>query len=133
VQYEEAVKTAPDALAYFSLGSALEEQRKFQQAATPIAKRWRSPRFQQAQLRLKAIRASITISNLLQPLHVVHSGNLAHSSVFLQVLQSAISSTTSTHACPFWLRDSMLRMLVLVSLMTAVICLSMPQRSSQRS
>jgi len=42
-------------LAYFSLGSALEEQRKFQQAPTPIAKRWRSPRFQQAQLRLKAI------------------------------------------------------------------------------
>jgi tetratricopeptide (TPR) repeat protein len=56
VQYEEAVKTAPDALAYFSLGSALEEQRKFQQAADAYRKTLAlAPGFQQAQLRLKAI------------------------------------------------------------------------------
>jgi len=43
-------------LAYFSLGSALEEQRKFQQAADAYRKTLAlAPGFQQAQLRLKAI------------------------------------------------------------------------------
>jgi tetratricopeptide (TPR) repeat protein len=55
-QYEEAVKTEPDALAYLSLGSALEEQRKLPQAAEAYRKTLTlAPSFQEAQLRLNAI------------------------------------------------------------------------------
>jgi protein O-mannosyl-transferase len=55
-QYEEAVKIAPDALAYFSLGSALEEQHKLPQAADAYRKTLAlAPGFQEAQLRLNAI------------------------------------------------------------------------------
>lgn len=55
-QYEQALKIAPDALAYFSLGSALEGQRKLPQAADAYRKTLAlAPGFQQAQLRLKAI------------------------------------------------------------------------------
>ena len=55
VQYEEAVKTAPDALAYFSLGSAprttqVPAGRRAYRKTLALA-----PGFQQAQLRLKAI------------------------------------------------------------------------------
>jgi tetratricopeptide (TPR) repeat protein len=53
-QYEEAVKTVPDALACFSLGSALEEQHKLSQAAEAYRKTLAlAPSFQEAQLRLK--------------------------------------------------------------------------------
>jgi Tfp pilus assembly protein PilF len=55
-QYEQAVKIAPDALAYFSLGSALEEERKLPQAADAYRKTLAlAPGFEQAQLRLKVI------------------------------------------------------------------------------
>ena len=58
-QYEAAVKTAPDALAYFSLGSALEEQHKIPQAAAAYRKTLAlAPGFQEAQLRLNAIAAN---------------------------------------------------------------------------
>ncbi|HXM09823.1 MAG TPA: tetratricopeptide repeat protein [Terriglobales bacterium] len=56
LQYEEAVKIAPDALAYFSLGSALEGQHKLSQAADAYHKTLTlAPGFQEAQLRLNAI------------------------------------------------------------------------------
>ncbi len=56
VQYEEAVKITPDALAYFSLGSALEEQHRLPQAAAAYRKTVAlAPGFQAAQLRLNAI------------------------------------------------------------------------------
>ncbi len=55
-QYEEAMKTGPDALAYFSLGSALEEERKFPQAADAYRKTLAlAPTFREAQLRLGII------------------------------------------------------------------------------
>lgn len=55
-QYEEAVKTAPDAFAYFSIGSALEEQHKLPQAAEAYRKTLAlAPGFQEAQLRLNTI------------------------------------------------------------------------------
>ncbi len=58
-QYEQALKSAPDALAYFSLGAALEEQRKLPQAADAYRKTLAlAPGFQQAQLRLNAIAAN---------------------------------------------------------------------------
>jgi tetratricopeptide (TPR) repeat protein len=57
-QYEEALKTVPDALAYFSLGSALEEQHKLPQAAEAYRKTLAlAPSFEVAQLRLNAITA----------------------------------------------------------------------------
>jgi protein O-mannosyl-transferase len=56
LQYEEALKSAPDALAYFSLGSALEEQHKLPRAAEAYRKTLAlAPDFQAAQLRLNAI------------------------------------------------------------------------------
>jgi Tfp pilus assembly protein PilF len=56
VQYQEALKAAPDALAYFSLGSALEEQHKLGPAAEAYRKTLAiSPNFQEAQVRLNAI------------------------------------------------------------------------------
>jgi protein O-mannosyl-transferase len=56
LQYEEAIKTAPDAIAYFSLGSALEGQHKFPEAAEAYRKTLAlAPDSQQAQLRLNAI------------------------------------------------------------------------------
>jgi protein O-mannosyl-transferase len=55
-QYEAAVKIAPDALAYFSLGSALEQQHKLSQAADAYHKTLTlAPGFQEAQWRLNAI------------------------------------------------------------------------------
>ena len=55
-QFEEAVKIAPDALAYFSLGSALEGQRKLPQAPDAYRKTLAlAPGFQEAQLRLNVI------------------------------------------------------------------------------
>jgi tetratricopeptide (TPR) repeat protein len=55
-QYEAAVKIAPDALAYFSLGSALELQHKLPQAADAYRETLAlAPSFQEAQLRLNAI------------------------------------------------------------------------------
>jgi tetratricopeptide (TPR) repeat protein len=55
-QYEQAVKIAPDALAYFSLGSALEGERKLPQAADAYRKTLAlAPGFQEAQLRLNVI------------------------------------------------------------------------------
>jgi tetratricopeptide (TPR) repeat protein len=55
-QYEAAVKIAPDALAYFSLGSALEEQHKLPQAADAYRETLAlAPTFQEARLRLNAI------------------------------------------------------------------------------
>ncbi len=55
-QYELALQTAPDALAYFSLGSALEEQHKLPQAAAAYRRTIAlAPGFQEAQARLKAI------------------------------------------------------------------------------
>jgi protein O-mannosyl-transferase len=55
-QYEAAVKSAPDALAYFSLGSALEEQHKLSEAAEAYRRTLAlAPGFEQAQLRLNAI------------------------------------------------------------------------------
>jgi protein O-mannosyl-transferase len=57
-QYEEALKTVPDAFAYFSLGSALEEQHKLPQAAVAYRKTLAlAPSFQVAQVRLNAIAA----------------------------------------------------------------------------
>jgi tetratricopeptide (TPR) repeat protein len=56
LQYEEAIKTAPDATAYFSLGSALEEQHKLPQAAEAYRKTLAlAPDSKEAQLRLNAI------------------------------------------------------------------------------
>jgi tetratricopeptide (TPR) repeat protein len=58
-QYAEAVKSAPDALAYYAWGSALEQQRKFPEAAAAYRKTMAlAPGFQEAQLRLNAITAS---------------------------------------------------------------------------
>jgi len=55
-QYEAALRSAPDALAYFSLGSALEEKHKVPEAAEAYRRTLRlAPGFQQAQLRLDAI------------------------------------------------------------------------------
>jgi len=55
-QYEAAVKIAPDALAFFSLGSALELQHKLPQAADAYRETLAlAPSFQEAQLRLNAI------------------------------------------------------------------------------
>lgn len=55
-QYEEALTNAPDALAYFSLGSALEKQNKLPQAADAYRKTLAlAPGFQEAQLRLNLI------------------------------------------------------------------------------
>ena len=55
-QYEEALKSGPDALAYFSLGSVREEQHQFPQAADAYRKSLAvAPGFQEAQLRLDAI------------------------------------------------------------------------------
>ena len=55
-QYEAAVKIAPDALAYFSLGSALESQHKLSQAADAYRETLAlAPSFQEARLRLNAI------------------------------------------------------------------------------
>lgn len=55
-QYKEAVKSAPDALAYFSLGSALEEQHKLSEAAEAYRRTLAlAPGFEQAQVRLNAI------------------------------------------------------------------------------
>jgi tetratricopeptide (TPR) repeat protein len=55
-QYEAAVKIAPDALAYFSIGSALESQHKLPQAADAYRETLvLAPSFQEAQLRLNAI------------------------------------------------------------------------------
>jgi protein O-GlcNAc transferase len=55
-QYELALQTAPDALAYFSLGSAFEEQHKLPQAVAAYRKTIAlAPNFQEAQARLKAI------------------------------------------------------------------------------
>jgi protein O-mannosyl-transferase len=59
VEYEEAIKIAPDALAYFSLGSALEEQHKLSQAAAAYQQTLKlAPSFQEAQLRLNAIASN---------------------------------------------------------------------------
>lgn len=58
-QYEAAVKIVPDALAYFSLGSALEEQHKLPEAAAAYRQTVAlAPNFQDAQLRLNAIAGS---------------------------------------------------------------------------
>jgi protein O-mannosyl-transferase len=55
-QYESAVEIAPDALAYFSLGSALELQHKLPQAADAYRETLAlAPGFQEARLRLNAI------------------------------------------------------------------------------
>ena len=55
-QYQEAIKANPDAFAYFSIGSALEEQHKLPQAAEAYRKTLAlAPGFQEAQLRLHAI------------------------------------------------------------------------------
>lgn len=55
-QYESAVQIAPDALAYFSLGSALESQHKLPQAADAYRETLAlAPSFQEARLRLNAI------------------------------------------------------------------------------
>jgi Flp pilus assembly protein TadD len=55
-QYEAVVKIAPDALAYFSLGSALEQQHKLPQAADAYRETLAlAPSFQEARLRLNAI------------------------------------------------------------------------------
>ena len=55
-QYEEAVKIVPDAVTYFSLGSALEQQHKLPQAAEAYRKTLAlAPDFQEAQSRLVAI------------------------------------------------------------------------------
>ena len=63
-QYEEAVKYAPDPLAYFSLGSALEQQRKLPEAAEAYRKTLAlAPEFQQAQVRLNAIALNKPTSN----------------------------------------------------------------------
>jgi Flp pilus assembly protein TadD len=55
-QYEAAVEIAPDALAYFSLGSALESEHKLPQAADAYRETLAlAPGFQEARLRLNAI------------------------------------------------------------------------------
>jgi tetratricopeptide (TPR) repeat protein len=60
LQYKEAVKIAPNALAYFSLGSALEQQHKLSQAADAYHKTLTlAPGFQEAQLRLNAIAGNL--------------------------------------------------------------------------
>ncbi len=57
-QFEEAVKSAPDAMAYFYLGSALEQQHKFDQATEAYRKTLvLAPNLQEAQARLNAIAA----------------------------------------------------------------------------
>ena len=62
-QYQQALAIAPDALAYFSLGSALEEQHRLPEAAAAYRNTVAlAPDFQDAQLRLKAI-ADIHPSN----------------------------------------------------------------------
>jgi tetratricopeptide (TPR) repeat protein len=58
-QYDAALKIAPDALAYFSLGSALEQQHKLPEAAAAYRQTMAlAPNFQDAQLRLNAIAGS---------------------------------------------------------------------------
>jgi Tfp pilus assembly protein PilF len=55
-QYQQAIKTGPDALTYFSLGTALEEQHERPQAAEAYRQTLvLAPGFREAQLRLKAI------------------------------------------------------------------------------
>ena len=55
-QYQQAIKTGPDALAYFSLGTALEEQHERPQAAEAYRQTLAlAPGFREAQLRLNAI------------------------------------------------------------------------------
>ena len=57
-QFEEAVKSAPDPMAYFYLGSALERQHKFDQATEAYRKTLvLAPNLQEAQARLNAIAA----------------------------------------------------------------------------
>lgn len=59
VQYEEAIKTAPDPLAYFALGSAFEGEHKLAQATAAYRETMAlAPGFQEAQLRLNAISDS---------------------------------------------------------------------------
>jgi protein O-mannosyl-transferase len=58
-QYTEAMQGTPDPLAYFSIGSALEEQHKFREAAdayrTTVSL---APNFREAQLRIDALNAA---------------------------------------------------------------------------
>ncbi|MGA2102461.1 MAG: tetratricopeptide repeat protein [Candidatus Sulfotelmatobacter sp.] len=57
-QFEEAVKSAPDAMAYFYLGSALEQEHKFDQATEAYRKTLvLAPNLQEAQARLNAMAA----------------------------------------------------------------------------
>jgi uncharacterized protein HemY len=57
-QFEEALKIAPDAMAYFYLGSALEQQHKFDQATEAYRKTLLlAPNLQEAQARLNAMAA----------------------------------------------------------------------------
>jgi tetratricopeptide (TPR) repeat protein len=58
-QYDAALKIAPDALAYFSLGAALEEQHKLPEAVAAYRKTIAlAPNFRDAQLRLNTIAAN---------------------------------------------------------------------------
>lgn len=58
-QFQAAVKTAPDLLAYFSLGSALEMQHRIPEAIAAYRNTLRlSPGFQEAQVRLNALAAN---------------------------------------------------------------------------
>jgi tetratricopeptide (TPR) repeat protein len=58
-QYTEAMQGAPDPLAYFSIGSALEEEHKFREAAeayrTTVSL---APNFREAQVRIDALDAA---------------------------------------------------------------------------
>jgi protein O-mannosyl-transferase len=55
-QFEQAIKISPDAMAYFSLGSAFEQQHKLDQAADAYRKTLAlSPNLHEAQARLDAI------------------------------------------------------------------------------